>query len=136
MSLALSTQTAHHRLRTKQLYIAAQASGNYIPGGDLVNLQSGIVNTIPGARDSTIGYPGVITDYSVISAPPGFSASLVKGASLSTWGLQVFETGAPPPRCRVSPPLADNDGYSGAASIPSVARASRHSRWNGAGYHG
>ena len=96
MSLALTTQTANHHLRTKQLYIAAQAAGSYIPGGDLVNL-----NNVTGAgvapSDSTIGYPGNIKDYAVISAPPGFSASLVKGATLSTWGLQVFETAAAEP---------------------------------------
>lgn len=97
MSLALSTQTTHHDLRTKRLYLNAQASGNYIPGGDLLNLQSGIVNTTPGARDNTVGFPGKIDNYGVISAPAGFSANLVKGATLSTWGLQVFETGAAEP---------------------------------------
>jgi hypothetical protein len=96
MSLALSSQAAHHRLRTKQLYLNAQASGNYIPGGDLLNLQA-ISSPTPGAKDNTVGYPGNISDYAVISAPPGFSGNLVKGATLSTWGLQVFETAAAEP---------------------------------------
>src|ERR1700735_266738 len=94
--LALTPQTVHHELRTKRLYLNAQASGNYIPGGDLLNLNS-ITSPTPGARDNTIGYPGNIDDYGVISAPPGFSANLVKGSSLSTWGLQVFEAGAAEP---------------------------------------
>lgn len=96
MSLALSTQTVHHKLRTKQLYLNAQASGNYVPGGDTVNLQSGITPAL-GQADATVGYPGVIKNYGVISAPPGFSANLVKGGTLSTWGLQVFETAAAEP---------------------------------------
>jgi hypothetical protein len=95
MSLALTSQAVHHRLRTKQLYLQAQASGNYIPGGDVLNLQS--ITPKLGQGDATIGYPGSITDYFVASAPPGFSASLVKGATLSTWGLQVFETAAAEP---------------------------------------
>lgn len=97
MSLALSTQTVHHDLRTKRLYLNAQASGSYISGGDIVNLATGIVNAAPGAADNKVGFPGNIKNYGVISAPPGFSANLVKGATLSTWLLQVFETGAAEP---------------------------------------
>jgi hypothetical protein len=89
MSLALTTQAVHHRLRTKQLYIAAQASGSYIPGGDLLNL--GAITQPINQADAAIGYPGNITDYYVVSGPPGFSASLVKGSTLSTWGLQIFQ---------------------------------------------
>jgi hypothetical protein len=89
MSLALTTQAVHHRLRTKQLYIAAQASGSYIPGGDLLNL--GAITQAINQADAAIGYPGNITDYYVVSGPPGFSASLVKGSTLSTWGLQIFQ---------------------------------------------
>lgn len=96
MSLALTTQIAHHRLRTKQLYIAAQAAGSYVPGGDLVNFNN-LSGVGAAPSDNTIGYPGNIKDYAVISAPPGFSASLVKGATLSTWGLQVFESAAAQP---------------------------------------
>ena len=96
MSLALTTQTAHHRLRTKQLYINAQASGNYVPGGDPVNFNN-LVGEGVAPNDSTIGYPGKIKDYSVISAPPGYSASLVKGSTLSNWGLQVFQNAADAP---------------------------------------
>jgi hypothetical protein len=96
MSLALTTQTAHHRLRTKQLYINAQAAGSYTPGGDTVNF-----NNLSGGgvapSDNTIGYPGNIKDYAVISAPPGFVANLVKGSGLTNWGLQVFETAAAEP---------------------------------------
>ena len=50
MSLALTTQVAHHRLRTKQLYINAQAAGSYIPGGDTVNFNA--VATVLGQQDA------------------------------------------------------------------------------------
>lgn len=96
MSLALTPQAVHHDLRTKRLYLNAQASGNYIPGGDVVNLNA-ITSPTPGATDNRVGYPGNIKNYGVISAPPGFSANLIKGATLSTWALQVFETGAAEP---------------------------------------
>lgn len=96
MSTALTSQTVNHELRTKKLYLNAQASGNYTPGGDLLNLQA-ITLKVGQSADSAIGYPGQISQANVVSAPPGFSATLVKGATLSTWGLQVFETAAAEP---------------------------------------
>src|ERR1700721_1446133 len=96
MSLALTTQTAHHRLRTKQLYINAQAAGSYTPGGDTVNFNS-LSGGGAAPADNTIGYPGNIKDFAVISAPPGFSANPVKGSGLTNWGLQVFESAAAEP---------------------------------------
>lgn len=96
MSLALTSQATHHKLRTKQLYIKAQAAGNYIPGGDLLNLQA-ITLSVGQSTDSAIGYPGKISNFGLISAPAGFAANLVQGATLSTWGLQVFETAAAEP---------------------------------------
>lgn len=95
MSLSLTTQTTHHDLRTKRLYLLAQASANYIPGGDTVNLDA---ITVPlGKSSGSVGYPGKISNFGVVSAPPGFSANLIVGATLSTWQLQVFETAAAEP---------------------------------------
>lgn len=95
MSLALSTQAVHHRLRTKQLYLAAQASGLYVPGGDVLNLTN--ITQALGQGDAGIGYPYDIRDYAVVSAPAGFSASIVKGATAATWGLQVFQNASETP---------------------------------------
>jgi hypothetical protein len=95
MSLALTTQNVHHNLRSKQLYIKAQASGLYVPGGDTVDLTK--VTAALGMSDATVGYPGVISNFSVVSAPPGFSGLLIKGATLPTWLMQVFETAAAEP---------------------------------------
>ena len=118
MSLALTTQVAHHRLRTKQLYINAQAAGSYIPGGDTVNFNA--VATVLGQQDAGIGYPGTIKDYSVVSAPAGFSASLVKGSAPTNWGLQVFETAA-----------AEPDGVP--LSLGTLSAASTNSTYTAAG---
>ena len=96
MSIALTSQTTHHRLRTKQCYLIATPSGLYVPGGDVVDLTK-ISLSVGQSADSAVGYPGVITDYGVISAPAGYSAKLIKGATLSTWGLQVFQDGAAAP---------------------------------------
>lgn len=90
MSIALTTSAVHHRLRTKQLYISAQAAGNYTPGGDTVNLNA---LTVPlGMEDGAVGYPGVIRDFGLVSAPAGFTANLIKGAALTNWLLQVFQS--------------------------------------------
>ena len=40
MALALTSQAVNHTLRTKQLYLSAQASGLYKTGGDTLNLQA------------------------------------------------------------------------------------------------
>jgi hypothetical protein len=96
MALALSTQVCNHKLRTKEIYISAQASGSYTPGGDPINLNN-VKQTLGQSADDGIGYPGNIKDYSVVSAPPGFTANLVKGSNLTNWGLQVFQTAAASP---------------------------------------
>ena len=93
MSLALSTQTVHTDLRTKRLYLIATPSGNYTTGGDTVNLTA-ITTAIGQSENGTVGYPGNIKDFAVISAPPGYVANLIKGATLATWKLQVFESTA------------------------------------------
>ena len=61
-----------------------------IPGGDTVNLQA-ITPTI-SQMDARIGYPGNIKAYNVISCPAGYTALLVKGATLNTWLLRIFTT--------------------------------------------
>lgn len=96
MALALTTQVCHHKLRTKQIYINALASGSYTPGGDLINLNN-VTQSLGQSSDDRIGYPGNIKDWAVVSAPPGFSASLVKGANLTNWGLQVFQSASASP---------------------------------------
>jgi hypothetical protein len=88
MSLALTTQTVHTDLRTKRLYLIATPSGNYVTGGDTVNLQA--ITPALGQLEGTVGYPGNIKNYSVISAPDGYTANLIKGGTLATWKLQVF----------------------------------------------
>ena len=96
MSLALTVQAAHHMLRSKRMYINAQPSGNYIPGGDLLNLL-GCSLALGQQNDDDPGYPGIVSNYGIISAPPGFSANLIKGNTLSTWGLQVFQSASAVP---------------------------------------
>ena len=88
MALALTVQAVHHVLRTKQLYLIATPSGNYSTGGDTVNLQA-ITPTI-GQMDAKVGYPGTISESEVSSAPGGYTAVLIKGATLATWKLQIY----------------------------------------------
>lgn len=90
MALALTTQTVHTDLRTKRLYLIATPSGNYVTGGDAVNLSA--ITSALGQANGTVGYPGNIKDFGVISAPAGYVANLIKGATLATWKLQVFQT--------------------------------------------
>ena len=89
MSLALTSQTVHHALRTKRLYLIATPSASYVTGGDTVDLTS-ITQTI-GQSDAQVGYPGNIKNYAVVSAPAGYTAKLIKGATLATWKLKVFQ---------------------------------------------
>lgn len=89
MALALTVQTVHHDLRTKRLYLIATPSGDYTTGGDTVDLQA--ITPSLGQSDATIGYPGDIKNYSVVSCPAGYSAKLIKGATLATWLLKVFQ---------------------------------------------
>ena len=88
MALALTVQTVNHELRTKRLYLIATASGNYVAGGDTVNLQA-ITPTI-SQMDARIGYPGNIKHYEVCNAPDGYTSNLIPGATLATWKLQIF----------------------------------------------
>jgi hypothetical protein len=94
MSLALTVQSVHHDLRTKRLYLIATPTGNYPAGGDTVNLQA--ITPALGQSDATVGYPGKITNYEVVSAPDGYGALLVKGSTLANWLLQVFSTSNTP----------------------------------------
>lgn len=89
MSLALATQTVHHDLRTKRLYITVTPTGNYVTGGDTVDFSK--LTAALGMSDALIGYPGVIKDFTVISAPPGYAALLIAGTALTNWKLKVFQ---------------------------------------------
>lgn len=88
MALALTVQAVNHDLRTKKLYLIATPSGNYVTGGDTVNLQA--ITAALGQADATIGYPGKITHYEVCNAPDGYTSNLIPGATLATWKLQIF----------------------------------------------
>jgi hypothetical protein len=88
MPLALTVQAVQHTLRTKQLYLIATPSGSYVTGGDTVNLQA--ITPGKGLADATVGYPGTINESEVASAPGGYNALLVPGATLSTWKLKVY----------------------------------------------
>ena len=89
MSLALIVQTVNHELRTTKRYLIATASGNYVAGGDTVNLQA-ITLSLGQDLDGTIGYPGIIKHSEVCNCPDGYTANLIPGATLSTWKLQIF----------------------------------------------
>ena len=99
MSVALTMQTVHRELRNKRSYIIATPTGNY-PGpvasgiaGDTVNLNN-ITLAINQSQADSVGYPGTLENWEVVSAPPGYTALLNKGTTLTNWGLQVFETAA------------------------------------------
>ena len=99
MSVALTMQTVHRELRNKRSYIIATPTGNY-PGpvasgiaGDTVNLNN-ITLAINQSQADSVGYPGTLENWEVVSAPPGYTALLNKGTALTNWGLQVFETAA------------------------------------------
>jgi hypothetical protein len=94
--LALTVQSVNHELRTKRTYVIATPSGSYTPGGDTVNLQA-ITLALGMSASDAVGYPGVLNSYGLISAPAGYGGLLITGATLSTWGLQVFETAAAAP---------------------------------------
>lgn len=89
MSLALTVQSVDHELRKKRLYLIATASGNYVTGGDTVNLNN-ITIALGQDLDSPIGYPGVISHSEVCNQPDGYTANLIPGATLATWKLQIF----------------------------------------------
>jgi hypothetical protein len=89
MSLALAALSVKHQLRSKRLYITATPSGLYVPGGDTVNL-SLLTNPVGTQLDARVCFPGVIDDFSVLTAPAGYSAKLIRGSGLTNWGLKVF----------------------------------------------
>jgi len=96
MSLALTLQVVRRELRNKRSYLIATPSGNYTQGGDTVNLNN-ITLAIGQSTADAVGYPGVLENYEVVSAPPGFSAQLNKGSLLTNWGLQVFQNATEAP---------------------------------------
>lgn len=109
MSLALTTQTVHTDLRTKRLYLIATPSANYVTGGDTVNLSA--ITSALGQANGTIGYPGNIKDFGVISAPAGYTAKLIPGATLATWKLQVFQSaGVTPAGTNSAPTITAGTG--------------------------
>jgi len=59
------------------------------PGGDTVNLGA-ITLALGQSAADTVGYPGKISNYELVSAPAGYPALLVQGATLNTWKLRVF----------------------------------------------
>jgi hypothetical protein len=80
MSLALTVQAVHHQLRTKQLYLIATPTGNYVTGGDTVNLR----------EDARVGFPGIVKESEVSSAPAGYAAVLIPGTTLNNWKLKIY----------------------------------------------
>ena len=119
MSLALTTQTVHHTLRTKQLYLIATPTQNYATGGDTVDLTS-IAATL-GQSDATVGYPGNIKDYGVISCPAGYSAQLIPGTTLKNWKLKVFQNAGFTPAGTIAIPVDTNVGTTGPVYADTVA---------------
>lgn len=94
MTLASTTSAVRRSLRDKELVIAVQASGNYVVGGDTLNLTT---ITVPiGMENGNIGYPGTIKQWEVISSPAGYQGVLVPPASpnLAGWKLKVLQGGA------------------------------------------
>ena len=112
MSLALTVQVAHHTLRSKRVYIIATPSGNSVAAGDTVDLTK-ITLALGQSQDSAIGYPGNIKNYEVVSCPDGYTATLVKGATLATWLLIVYSA--------ANTPLPDATPYpAGVAGVPFI----------------
>jgi hypothetical protein len=112
MAIALTVQTVHHTLRTKRIYLIATPSGNSVAAGDTVNL-SKITPSLGQSTDSTVGYPGNIVNYEVVSCPDGYTAKLVKGATLATWLLIVYSA--------ANTPLPDATPYpAGVTGVPFI----------------
>jgi hypothetical protein len=119
MSLALTTQTVVRSLRDKILYIILTPTGAYATGGDTVDLTS-IVPAL-NQTDATIGYPGNIKSYSVVSAPAGYQAKLIKGTTLKNWKLQVSQQGGGTPAGTIAIPVDTNVGTAGPVYADTVA---------------
>ena len=88
MALALSAKPTRHGLRTKDRVVKVVASGNYVTGGDTVDLTN--VSNPNFLSDQRFGQNSSINDYEVVQAPAGYTAELVPGATLATWKLMVF----------------------------------------------
>jgi hypothetical protein len=113
MALAVSALKANRLPRVKELLLKVVASGNYVAGGDTLNL--GSISNPLFLGDVSVGFPGLIEEYEVVDSPPGYQGSLIPGATLGTWKLQVFQTGA-----ALSGPL----GELAAAAYPGAITAS------------
>ena len=82
--LSLATSVA-----TEILSVTASALVYTIAGGDTLDLTA--ITTALGQSDANIGYPGVITNFTVISAPAGYPVpTIVKGTTLKNWRLRVY----------------------------------------------
>lgn len=95
MALATLITAVHLNLRTKELIVQLTPSGNYSGNGttgDVVNLAT--AKGAFGSESAFFGYPGVIKDFEVLQAPAGYAGILTIGATLATWGLRVYQTGA------------------------------------------
>lgn len=103
MSLAGAVTTVRPGLRDIERIITVTPTGNYQgngAGGDVLNLTT---LTNPNfLANAAIGYPGNFDEAEVLASPPGFVGVLVKGGTLATWGIRVYQTGA-----AVSSPLAE-----------------------------
>lgn len=92
MALASAVQSVPSSLAKKEIILKVTPSGNYVAGGDTLNLSAAtnpkyLVNGV-------FGYPGNIEDYEVLSCPTGFAAELIPGSNLTNWKLKFSETGA------------------------------------------
>lgn len=90
MSLALTVKKVNVDLRTKELIIAAVASGNYVAGGDTVNLANLLNPSNHG--NASAGFPGTIDDFSVEQMPAGYGGELIPGTTLANWKLKITTT--------------------------------------------
>jgi hypothetical protein len=112
MALASATSAVRRHLRNKEIIIKVTATGNYVAGGDTLNLAANVQPV--GMSDANFGFPGDITDYSVGNVPTGFAAQLVPGTNLTNWKMKVLQTGA-----GLSGPFAEL----AAAAYPTAAKA-------------
>lgn len=91
MGLALTAVKADIGLRNKELILSAVASGNYVTGGDTINLTV-IADPNHIGPNCQAGYPGKIDDYSVEQMPVGYGGELIPGTTLANWKLKIFTT--------------------------------------------
>lgn len=90
MSLALTVVKVARYLRDKEIILAVVASGNYVAGGDTINLTS-LLNP-SHFDDAVIGYPGKIEDYSIEQMPAGYGGEMIPGTNLTNWKLKITTT--------------------------------------------